>query len=178
MAAPAPAHALERLTPPFTDPDYRDLASLLVESVRSGAVVTFLATLTHEDAESWWRRTVASASPRAIFYAARSAGRIIGTVQMHPAWAPNQPHRAEIAKLLVHPDHRRAGLGEALMRAIETAARDAGIRLLTLDTRQGDAAERLYRRTGWTEVGAIPRFAYDPDGLTPHAAVIFYKELC
>lgn len=173
----APQLALERLTPPLTDPDYRDLASLLVESVRSGAVITFLATLTHDEAESWWRRTVEAASPRAVFLAARSAGRIVGTVQMHPAWAPNQPHRAEIAKLLVHPDHRRTGLGGALMRAGEDAAKGAGVQLLTLDTKSGDAAERLYRRTGWTEVGVIPRFAYDPDGVTPHAAVIFYKEL-
>src|SRR6267378_1135962 len=75
---------------------------------------------------------------------------IVGTVQLHAAWAPNQPHRAEVAKLLVHRRGRRAGLGTRLMRTIEDAARRAGFRLLTLDTKRGDVAERLYRRIGWT----------------------------
>jgi len=96
---------------------------------------------------------------------------------MHPAWAPNQPHRAEVAKLLVHPRCRRAGLGTRMMRAVEDAARDSGYTLLTLDAKRGDAADRLYRRIGWTPVGTIPGFALDPDGTTPHDAVIFYKHL-
>lgn len=142
----------------------------------SGAAVSFLAPLTLEHAAAWWRATLDAAHPRAVVLVARDDAGIVGTVQLHPAWAPNQPHRAEIAKLLVHRRSRRAGLGVQLMHAIEEAARLDGFRLLTLDAKQGAPAEQLYRRLGWTAVGAIPRYALDPDG-TPHGAVIFYKEL-
>ncbi len=170
-------HLIERLTPPVSDSDLRALSQLLVDTVESGDAVSFLSPLTLEDAEDWWRRTISTAHSRAIFLVARDAEGIVGTVQLHPAWAPNQPHRAEIVKLLVHRRTRRTGLGTRLMQHIEDAARDAGFRLLTLDAKRGGAAERLYRRTGWTAVGAIPRYALDPDGRTPHDAVIFYKEL-
>jgi GNAT superfamily N-acetyltransferase len=168
---------IERLTPPVADADLRDLAGLLVDAVESGAAVSFLAPLTAERAEAWWRTAVSAAHARAIFLVAREEDRIVGTVQLHPAWAPNQPHRAEVSKLLVHRRSRRAGLGTRLMAALEEAAREAGFRLLTLDAKRGGAAELLYRRLGWTLVGTIPRYALDPDGRTPHDAVIFYKEL-
>ncbi|MDH4038149.1 MAG: GNAT family N-acetyltransferase [Candidatus Krumholzibacteria bacterium] len=168
-------HTIEQLKPPARDADLRALARLLSDAVESGAAVSFLAPLTVEQAEAWWRNVLVS--PGAIVLVARGGDEIVGTVQLHPAWAPNQPHRAEIAKLLVDARYRRAGLGRALMQSIENAAREAGFRLLTLDAKQGAAAEKLYRNTGWTEVGAIPRYALDPDGVTPHGAVIFYKEL-
>jgi len=168
-------HTIEQLKPPVCDADLHALARLLCDAVESGAAVSFLSPLTIEQSEKWWRGVVAT--PGAIVLVARDKGEIVGTVQLHPAWAPNQPHRAEIAKLLVDARRRRAGLGRTLMRAIENAAREAGFRLLTLDAKQGAAAERLYRNTGWTEVGAIPRYALDPDGVTPHGAVIFCKEL-
>jgi acetyltransferase len=167
---------VEPLVPPVGDSDIRTLALLLVDAVESGAAVSFLAPLTLERAEDWWRRTLSTAPSGAIFLVARDAEGIVGTVQLHPAWAPNQPHRAEIAKLLVHRRRRRKGLGAELMRNIEEAARRGGFRLLTLDAKRGEAAERLYRSTGWTPAGTIPRYALDPDG-TPHDAVIFYKEL-
>jgi len=167
---------IERLIPPVGDADVRALARLLVDAVESGAAVSFLAPLTVEQAEDWWRKTIATASASAIFLVARDAEGIVGTVQLHPAWAPNQPHRADIVKLLVHRRARRTGLGAQLMHAIEDAARRAGVRLLTLDAKRGEAAERLYRRIGWIHAGTIPRYALDPDG-TPHDAVIFYKEL-
>jgi GNAT superfamily N-acetyltransferase len=170
-------HTIERLISPVADADVHALATLLVDAVESGAAVSFLAPLAIERAEEWWRKTIGGAHPGAIFLVARDGERIVGTVQMHPAWAPNQPHRAEIAKLLVHRRNRRTGLGAQLMTSIEYAARLAGYGLLTLDAKQGAAAERLYRRTGWTHAGTIPRFAFDPDGTTPHDAVIFYKEL-
>jgi GNAT superfamily N-acetyltransferase len=138
--------------------------------------VSFLAPLTLEHAEGWWRSTISASRSGAIYLVARDAGGIVGTVQLHPAWAPNQPHRAEIAKLLVHRRSRLAGLGARLMAAIEDAARNAGFGLLTLDTKPGGAAERLYRRHGWIPVGTIPRYALDPDG-TPHGTTIFYKQL-
>jgi len=148
-----------------------------VDAVESGAAVSFLAPLTLAHAEDWWRTTIAAARPGAVFLVARDTEGIAGTVQLYPAWAPNQPHRAEIAKLLVHHRSRRSGLGTRLMQAIEDAARRAGFSLLTLDAKRGAAAEHLYRNRGWTPAGTIPRYALDPDGTTPHDAVIFYKDL-
>lgn len=170
-------HIIEPLRLPVSDSDLRALADLLIDAVDSGAAVSFLAPLTRERAERWWRGTLAASHSRAIFLVARDGEGIAGSVQLHPAWAPNQPHRGEIAKLLVHRRCRRMGLGAGLMRTIEDAARRAGLRLLTLDAKRGEAAEHLYRRTGWIPVGTIPRYALDPDGITPHDAVIFYKEL-
>ncbi len=168
---------IERLIPPVRDADLKALAQLLVDAVDSGAAVSFLAPLTPERAQDWWRSTLSSSHSRAIFLVARDADGIVGTVQLHPAWAPNQPHRAEVVKLLVHHRKRRTGLGTQLMHAIEEAARGAGFGLLTLDAKRGEAAEQLYRRMGWTHAGTIPRYALDTDGTTPHDAVIFYKEL-
>ena len=170
-------HTIERLTPPVADSDIRDLSYVLMDAVQSGAAVSFLASLTFDRAQDWWRETIAGSHARAIFLVARGVDGIVGTVQLHPAWAPNQPHRAEIAKLLVHRRYRRQGLATELMQTVEDTARRAGFRLLTLDAKRGAAAEQLYRHLGWTAVGTIPRFAFDPDGSTPHDAVVFYKEL-
>ena len=168
---------IERLTPPVSNSDFHFLARLLVDAVDSGAAVSFLAPLSLEYAEDWWRKTITASHAAAIFLVVRDAEGIVGTVQLHPAWAPNQSHRAEIVKLLVHRRGRRMGIGTQLMQAIEDAARHAGFRLLTLDAKQGGPAEPLYRQLGWTHAGTIPRFAFEPDGVTPHDAVIFYKEL-
>lgn len=167
---------IERITPPVSDADFRQLAELLAETVNAGGVVSFLAPLSVERAEAWWRDALERAHRGAIFLVAREGRKIVGTVQMHPAWAPNQPHRGDIAKLMVHRQGRRGGLGRQLMQRVEEEARRAGIRLLTLDTRAGDAAEHLYRNLGWTAVGTIPRFGLNNDG-TMHDAVVFYKEL-
>jgi GNAT superfamily N-acetyltransferase len=168
---------IERLTWPVSDADLQALADLLVDAVESGAAVSFLAPLTIERAEAWWRKTLSASHAGAIVLVARDAEGVVGTVQLHPAWAPNQPHRAEIVKLLVHRRSRRTGLGTRLMHAIEVAARQGGFSLLTLDAKRGGAAETLYRHLGWIHVGTIPRYALDPDGTTPHDAVIFYKDL-
>lgn len=168
---------IERLKRPVSEFDLPSLALLLVDAVESGAAVSFLAPLTPTQAEDWWRKKLSAPASGAILLVARDADGIVGAVQLHPAWAPNQPHRADVMKLLVHRRGRRRGLGTRLMRSLETEARAAGFRLLTLDSRRGDAAEGLYRRLGWTTVGTIPRFALDPDGVTPHDTVIFYKEL-
>lgn len=166
-----------RLTPPVDDADLRALAELLVEAVNSGDAVSFLAPLSIEAAEDWWRTTIAKAHPRSIFLIARSGAGVVGAVQLHPAWAPNQPHRAEVSKLLVRRDSRGKGLGGRLMQAVEQEAGDAGFSLLTLDAKRGGAADRLYQRLGWTRVGAIPGFALDPDGGAMHDAVLYYKLL-
>ena len=168
---------IERLRAPVSDEDFRALAHLLVDAVDSGAAVSFLNTLTLRRAEEWWREVVAKADARAVILVARDEQEIVGTVQLHPAWAPNQPQRAEVVKLMVHRRGQRHGIGAQLMEAIETAAREAGFKLLTLDAKAGGAAEHLYRRVGWTCAGRIPRFALDPDGVTPHDAVIFYQDL-
>lgn len=172
-----PGLTIERLGPPVSDSDIRELAHLLIDAVDSGAAVSFLAPLTPERAESWWRGVFASAGPATALLVARDARGIAGSVQLHPAWAPNQPHRAEIAKLLVHRRARRTGLGTRLMHAAERTAREAGFGLLTLDAKRGGPAEALYRRLGWTAAGIIPRYAIDPDGKAPHDTVIFYKEI-
>jgi GNAT superfamily N-acetyltransferase len=167
---------IERLNPPRNDSDLRSLAELLVDAVDSGAAVSFLAPLTQKRAEEWWGETISAAGPKAIFLVARDPDGIVGSVQLHPAWAPNQPHRADVAKLLVHRRGRGQGIGTQLMRTIEEEARRAGFTLLTLDAKRGAAAEGLYRKMEWIEVGTIPRYALDHDG-TPHDTVIFYKEL-
>lgn len=167
---------VERLVLPAREADVTALAALLVDAVESGATVHFMPPLAHEEAVAWWRATLSASHPRAAFLVVRDAEGIAGSVQLHPARAPNQPHRADIAKLLVHRRARRTGLGRLLMRAAEDLARADGFTLLTLDARRDSAAERLYRATGWTAAGTIPNFSLDPDG-TPNDAVIFYKDL-
>jgi GNAT superfamily N-acetyltransferase len=171
------AQVIERLIPPVLDSDLGDLAKLLVEAVESGAAVSFLAPLTLERAEDWWREVTSASHAGSILLVARDSKGIVGSVQLHPAWAPNQPHRADVAKLLVHSRCRRSGLGTRLMQTIEDEGRRAGFTLLTLDAKRGGPAEQLYRRIGWTVAGTIPRYALDTDGATPHDTVIFYKEL-
>jgi GNAT superfamily N-acetyltransferase len=171
------ASPIERLVPPVAAEDLRALAELLVDAVDSGAAVSFLAPLPIEQAQEWWRATLSEAHARAVFLVAREGGRIVGTAQLHPAWAPNQPHRADVAKVLVDRRTRGRGLGAKLMLALEKEAVREGFRLLTLDAKRGGPAESLYRRLGWTVVGSIPRYALDTDGVTPHDTVIFFKEL-
>src|SRR3954463_16674077 len=164
---------IEQLTLPVRDDDIRDLALLLLDATAAGASVGFLDSTTLESATEWWRRSI---SDRTILLVTRDGDGITGTVQLRPASMPNQPHRADVAKLLVHRRARRQGLGGMLMREIEDRARAAGFTLLTLDTKRGDAAESLYRRAGWTEVGVIPEYALNPDGSLCDT-VVFYKDL-
>lgn len=168
---------IKRLKLPPATSDLDQLAQLLADTVNSGSAVSFLAPLDPGTARSWWAESLAGLSPRARVLVARNGGRITGTVQVQPAWAPNQPHRGEVTKLMVDRRARGVGVGKALMEAIEEEARAAGLTLLTLDTRAGDGAERLYRRLGWVEAGVIPDFALDPDGRHLHPTVIFYKTL-
>ena len=167
---------IEELARPASAADVRELALLLLDTVASGASVGFMDSLTLEEAEMWWRAKLAAPHPRAVVLVARDAEGIAGTVQLQPAAMPNQPHRADIAKLQVHRRARGRGLGRALMEAIESRARAAGFTLLVLDTKRGDSAEKLYEGTGWARVGVIPNYALDPDG-TPCDTVFFYKRL-
>lgn len=164
---------IERLKPPVSEADLAALADLLVDAVESGAAVSFLGC-TRGQALDWWRRLLAA--PGTMVFVARDAKGIVGTVQLHPAWAPNQPHRADVAKLIVHRRARRQGIGRRLMEAMEREAAASGYRLLVLDSKRGDAGETFYRKLGWNVVGTIPRYALDTDGKTLHDTVVFYKE--
>src|SRR5438270_1557307 len=151
----------EQLIAPASEDDIEGLALLLLDATAAGASVGFLDSTTLEFAKEWWRQSIANAG---IVLVVRDDDGIAGTVQLRPAAMPNQRHRADVAKLLVHRRARRRGLGAMLMEEIERHARCAGFTLLTLDTKSGDAAESLYRRMGWTEVGVVPDYALNPDG--------------
>ncbi len=154
-----------------------ELVALLVACVDAGASVSFMAPLAPQRAHDFWRGVLDSAArgERIVLVARDAQGVIVGTVQVITAQPDNQPHRADVAKMLVHPNARRQGLGEALMRAAEVAAQRAGKTLLVLDT-ASDVAARLYARCGWTEVGTIPDYALWPNGgVCP--TTIFYRRL-
>jgi GNAT superfamily N-acetyltransferase len=168
---------IERLERPVSEGDLGRLASLLADAVAEGSAVSFVRPFPVEEAAAWWMRTLESAHPGAVFLVARESGEIVGTAQLHPAWAPNQPHRAEVVKVLVDRGWRGRGIGDRLMAEIEAAAAAAGLGLLTLDAKKGSGADRLYRRRGWVHAGTIPGFAVDPDGVSWHDAVIFYKRV-
>jgi GNAT superfamily N-acetyltransferase len=155
-----------------------ELAGLLVDAVASGGSVNFLAGLDRDAARAWWRRAALPglATGERVVLVAEADGRLVGTVQVAFATQPNQPHRADVAKMLVHSSARGRGLGARLLAAAEAAALAHGRTLVTLDTETGSAGERLYRRGGWTAIGAIPGYALTTDG-RPAAATFFYKEL-
>jgi GNAT superfamily N-acetyltransferase len=167
---------IEILQRPPLPSDVDELAQLLADAVDSGASVSFMRPFSVDAAREWWRTTLERADPRATVLVARDDLGIVGSVSLHPAWPPNQPHRADIAKLLVHRRARRQGVGRALMEAIEARARAAGFTLLTLDTVRGDAGEQLYMTAGWQRVGVIPDYALYPDG-RPCDTVVFYKKM-
>src|SRR5436305_808803 len=144
-------------------PQIDALADVLIDCVDGGASVSFMAPLTRARALQFWRRVADGVAngERALLVAEDEDG-ICGTVQLIFDLPENQPHRADVAKMLVHRRARRQGLGEALMRAAEQTARDLGKTLLVLDAvTTGDAA-RLYARLGWTRVGDIPDYALYP----------------
>jgi ribosomal protein S18 acetylase RimI-like enzyme len=153
------------------------LADILIACVAGGASVSFLPPLSAEAARGFWRRSLADiALDRKAIWVAWVDGALVATVTLDLATPPNQPHRAEVAKLLVHPAARRRGVGQALMTALEAEALQRGRRLLTLDTRADDAGEGLYRRLGWQEAGRIPGYALNADG-SASATVFFYKQI-
>lgn len=152
------------------------LSEILIDCVEGGDSVGFMAPLVWEKADAFWRGVAegVEAGQRILLVAEdRASGVIVGTVQVVFGQPENQPHRADVAKTLVHRRARRRGLGAALMWAAEDAARAAGKTLLVLDTASSDA-ERLYERLGWTRVGPVPGYALMPDG-RPCDTTIFYK---
>jgi GNAT superfamily N-acetyltransferase len=155
------------------------LADVLLDCVESGSSVGFLHPLPRAKAVAFWENVLASAArgERIVLVAEEvESGMIVGTVQVVLAMPENQPHRADIAKMQVHRRARRRGLGAALMRAAEAAAREAGKTLLVLDTVTGSDAERLYARLGWQRCGVIPGYALWPNGGLC-STTVFYREL-
>ena len=149
----------------LTEDDVAALASVLIDCVAGGASVSFMHPLPDPKARAFWRGLAGDVrSGDRVLLVAEDAAGIFGTVQVVLSQPDNQPHRADIAKMLVHRRARRQGVGAALMQAAEDAARAAGKTLLVLDTFTGDAGERLYQRLGWEFVGTIPEYALHPHG--------------
>jgi GNAT superfamily N-acetyltransferase len=170
-------HSLRRLETVGAT-ELQQLADLLIDCVDGGASVSFMQPLTPERALAFWQRVAAgvAAGERVLLVAEDGAGVIVGTAQLILDLPENQPHRADVAKMLVHRRARRQGLAERLMRAAEDAARNAGRTLLVLDTVTGGDAERLYTRLGWQRVGVIPEYALWPQG-GPCATTFFYRRV-
>jgi ribosomal protein S18 acetylase RimI-like enzyme len=159
----------DRLTPG----EIEQLADLLTAVVSDGASIGFLGPPAKVEAAAYWQRVL---EPGVDLLLAKAAGVIVGTVQLQAASSANGRHRAEIAKLMVSPRHRRQGIGRRLMEAAESAALRDGRWLLVLDTREGDPSNDLYRSLGYVEVGRIPRYARSLAGQLD-ATVYYYKEL-
>ena len=169
-----------RVRPATPDPATAEaLADILLDCVEGGASVGFMLPLPRAKAVAFWENALASAArgERILLVAEdEETNAIVGTVQVVLDMPDNQPHRADVAKMQVHRSARRRGLGEALMRAAEAAAKDAGKTLLVLDTVTGSDAERLYTRLGWKRCGEIPGYALWPNGGLC-STTVFYREL-
>jgi len=154
------------------------LADVLVNCVEGGASVSFMLPLPREKAVAFWRAVIdgVARGERALLVAEDCADRIVGTVQLVMSLPDNQPHRGDVAKMLVHSDARRRGIAQQLMAALDDVARAERKTVLVLDTVTGGDAERLYERAGWQRVGAVPKYALTPDGAFC-ATTFFYKHL-
>jgi ribosomal protein S18 acetylase RimI-like enzyme len=156
--------------------EIQGLSDVLIDCVEGGASVSFMLPMTRAKAETFWRNAAAGvARGERVVLSAEDETGIVGTVQIILAQPENQPHRGDLAKMLVHRRARRRGIGEALLVAAERSALDAGKTLLVLDTASDDA-ERLYSRQGWQRCGIIPNYALFPDG-RPCATTYFFKSL-
>jgi GNAT superfamily N-acetyltransferase len=171
-----PAWSLRRLHA-LDDSQIDELAGVLIDCVEGGASVSFMHPLPRDRAVAFWRRVAqgVAAGERALLVAEDARG-LCGTVQLALDQPENQPHRADLSKMLVHRRARRQGLGAALMRAAEATARECGKTLLVLDTVTGGEAERLYERLGWERVGVIPGYALLPQGELCDTTV-YYRNL-
>lgn len=159
------------------DDHIEQLAEVLLDCVEGGASVSFMHPLTRERAVAFWRGVAHGvAAGHRVLLVAQDFQGICGTVQLVFELPENQPHRADLAKMLVHRRARRQGVGAALLRAAEAAARESGKTLLVLDTVTGGEAERLYSRLGWVRVGVIPGYAFFPRGGLC-STTIFFRDL-
>jgi ribosomal protein S18 acetylase RimI-like enzyme len=149
------------------------LSELLIKVVDDGASIGFLPPLSSQDSRNYWNHVI---SPDVILFVAELENRIAGSVQLHLCTKQNGTHRAEIAKLMVHPDFRRKGLGCALVQQAEERAVQEGRTLIALDTREGDPSNRLYASMGYKQAGRIPDYAKSADGGLD-ATILYYKNI-
>jgi hypothetical protein len=170
---------IEELRAEAAEAELPALAHLLAACVAGGASVNFVQPFSEDAAAAWWRAKVLPALARGErrVLVARVGGAIIGTAQLDLATPPNQAHRADVSKVLVHPDARRRGVARALMLALEAIAAEEGRSLLTLDTVAGSPAQGLYESLGYTLAGTIPRYARAPDRPVLEATALFWKGL-
>lgn len=142
-----------------------ELADVLLDCVAGGASVSFMADMTRAEALAFWERVAVGVEAGGrILIVAEIEGRLLGTVQVVASGIPNQPHRSDLSKMLVHREGRRRGLGALMLAEAERASAEAGWWLMVLDTVIDSEGDRLYARGGWTRVGDIPNFALWPDG--------------
>lgn len=155
------------------------LTDLVCSTVQNGAAISFMQPFDETAGRAFWLDDIVPAlnKNQRILFIADHDGQLAGAVQLIVHLPPNQPHRCEVTKLMVHPHARRRGIAQALMKALEQEARTRAKTLITLDTRTGDAAEPLYSRLGYRTAGVIPGFALDPDGHALHATTYMYKTL-
>ncbi len=167
------------VAPSAFDDNVDELASLMHACVHAGASINFVMPFPMVESLAFWQRKVRPAleDGTRVLLAARTGGRIAGSVQLDCDTPPNQPHRAEIAKLMVHPDFRRRGIARALMEEIEAIALRRGRSLITLDTRTGDPAEPLYASLGYKTAGIIPGYCRDTFEDRFDATTIMHKDL-
>jgi ribosomal protein S18 acetylase RimI-like enzyme len=164
------------LRAPVADAALDQLAGVLVDCVEGGASVSFVAPFSYDSALAFFRKVAGSvASGDTVLLAARLDGKIVGTVQFGLDTPPNQPHRADVKKMLVHRSARGRGIGAALMTAIEEEARRHGRWLLVLDTVPGENGHRLYLRAGWKQTGLVPDYAMFPDGRLCDTAIMWKR---
>ncbi|RWL99643.1 MAG: GNAT family N-acetyltransferase [Mesorhizobium sp.] len=153
------------------------LAGLLMQSIADGALVGFVLPFDVEQARSYWQGIFPSlVTGERLLICAYVEDKLVGTVQLYLSLEPNALHRAEVYMLLVHRDFQRQGIGSALMASLEDEARKRKRSLLLLDTAEGGASERLYRRMNWRQVGVVPHHSVDPFG-KPRASIYFMKHL-
>lgn len=170
---------IARLDAPDLDAAADDLAGILCACVHTGASVGFIQPFGLTEARAFWTSRVFPAvrAGGTTLFVARQAGRITGTVQLGHDLMPNQPHRADVAKMLVHPSARRAGIARALLERLETHARALGKTLLVLDTRSHSPAQVLYESTGFQVAGEIPGYCRHPDQDVFEPTTYLYKTL-
>ncbi len=156
-----------------------DLTDILHACVHDGASIGFVLPFSGEQARAYWQERVFPVlqSGGLEVFIARQDGQILGTLQLVSAQMPNQRHRADVAKLLVHPKARRRGLGVALMRALEARARSLGKTLLVLDTRSSDPSRILYQNIGFETAGEIPDYCRSPAEERLEPTTYMYKAL-
>jgi GNAT superfamily N-acetyltransferase len=164
------------LTAPIGDRALAELAEVLVDCVAGGASVNFMASFSRGEARTFFDKVASAvASGDIVLLAASLDGKIVGTVQLGLDTPPNQPHRADVKKMLVHRSARGRGVGMALMTAVEEQARQRGRWLLVLDTVPGESGHRLYLRAGWQQSGTVPDYALFPDGRLCDTAIMWKR---